>query len=412
MPESLLSRRLKLGTFLGIGLYVHWTFSLVIMFVALSSLGSGLVGIAFSIGQLFGIFLCVTLHEYGHAMAARQFGITTADITLLPIGGVARLRRMPRIPWQELVVAVAGPAVNVVIATLLLLGFLILTDGSVLWAVGSYLIAGIMGTPVSDAIHSIIFDIFTLPSVVGYFVVMLIVNIMLVVFNMIPAFPMDGGRVFRSLLAMIMDYRKATMIASRVGLACAALMALVALSADPPHPIPVLIAVFIGYAGIAEARHVEVMESVRGLRAGQVMLRSDLSLSMDTPLAEIANRWQSVAANGLPVVSSTGIVIGMLELQEVVDAVAADKDPMTTAGQLVDHGSWTGTVRVDEELESALLRTGRQRRQIPVVDSAGQLAGILDLDSMLVRGKLLKYVESAPYDLVESPEGEHFDATS
>jgi Zn-dependent protease len=412
LPESLLSRRLKLGTFLGIGLYVHWSFSLVIAFVAISSFGSGVAGITFSIAQLFGVFFCVTLHEYGHAMAARQFGIATADITLLPIGGVARLRRMPRIPWQELVVAVAGPAVNVVIAALLILGFLLVTDGAVLWAVTHYLISVITGAAVNDVVMSTIFDVFTLPSLLGFFVVMLVVNIMLVVFNMIPAFPMDGGRVFRSLLAMIMEYRKATTIASRVGLVCAALMAMLALSADPPHPIPVLIAVFIGYAGIAEARHVEVMESVRGLKAGQVMLRSEFGLQMDMPLAEIASRWQSVSIHALPVLSSKGIVVGMLELREVADAVAADKDPATTAGQLIDHGTSTGTVRVDEELESALMRTGRHRRQIPVVDSVGRLVGILDLDTMVVRGKLLKYAGSPPSELIESSDSEHFDQTT
>ena len=96
MPEGLLDRRLKLGTYLGIGLYVHWSFSLVVLFVALTSMGGGAIGVAFAIAQLLGVFFCVTLHEYGHAMAARAFGIGTADITLLPIGGVARLRRMPR----------------------------------------------------------------------------------------------------------------------------------------------------------------------------------------------------------------------------------------------------------------------------------------------------------------------------
>lgn len=412
MPESLLSRRLQLGTFLGIGLYVHWSFGLVIAFVALSSLGSGLFGIAFSIIQLFGIFFCVTLHEYGHAMAARHFGIATADITLLPIGGVARLRRMPRIPWQELVVAVAGPAVNVVIATILLLGFLLFTDGTVLSALISFVGGWITGGPVDDAVMSIIFDVFTLPSLIGFFVVMLMVNTMLVVFNLIPAFPMDGGRVFRSLLAMFLEYRKATTIASRVGLGCALFMGLMALSADPPHPIPVLIAVFIGYAGMAEARHVEVMESVRGLKAGQVMLHTTLGLPMDMQLREIVAHWRSVSIQAMPVLSSTGIVVGMLELREVGDAVAEGKDPTTTAGELVDHSVETGSVGVDEELESALLRTGRHRRQIPVVDGSGHLVGILDLDSMLVRGKLLKYAEPAPSEFIESAPGEHFDQTS
>lgn len=386
MPESLLNRRLKLGTFLGIGLYVHWTFALVIAYVALGSADQGMLGISFAVAQLLGVFLCVTLHEYGHAMAARQFGIGTADITLLPIGGVARLRRMPRIPWQELVVAVAGPAVNVVIAVSLILGFFVLTDASVLYALSDYLAWSFSGRPMDEAIVATVLDVFTSPSLIGFAVLMLIVNIMLVLFNMIPAFPMDGGRVFRSLLAMVMDYRKATTIASRVGLVCAALMAFFALTAG--SPIPVLIAAFIGYAGIAEARQVEVMEQVRGMTAGDVMIRTNVGLSMNTPLSEVAETWKSVSLPALPVVAITGTVVGMLRLSDVARALASGADPMTPAGQLVDHRTTTASLRVNEPLESALMRSGRQRRQLPVVDDDGRLQGIVDLDSMLLRTEL------------------------
>lgn len=394
MPESLLDRRLKLGTFLGIGLYVHWSFALVIAYVAISTRSLGALGVAFSITQLLGVFLCVTLHEYGHAMAARRFGIATADITLLPIGGVARLRRMPRIPWQELVVAIAGPAVNVVIVILLVLGFFLFTDASVLQALVSYFAFSLTGGEMNDAMAQTMIETFTSPSLIGFAVLMLIVNILLVVFNMIPAFPMDGGRVFRSLLAMKLEYRRATFIASRVGLVCAVLMAVYALSVDPPQLIPVLIAAFIAYAGISEARHVEVMESVRGLTAGQVMVRSEAALPMDTPLFEIIQRWQTIGLPALPVLSIAGSVVGMLRLRDVVEALEAGKDPATTAGQLIDHSTSVGTVLVDEDLESALLRTGKHRRQIPVVDVAGRLQGVLDLDSMLTRGELSKRLAS------------------
>ena len=128
----MLERRLKLGRFLGIGVYVHWTFGLLMAYVAYETQSQGLMGIAFGMAQLFAVFFCVTLHEYGHALAARKFGIPTIDITLLPIGGVARLQRMPRIAWQELVVAVAGPAVNVVIASLLLVGFYLFGGAEIL----------------------------------------------------------------------------------------------------------------------------------------------------------------------------------------------------------------------------------------------------------------------------------------
>jgi CBS-domain-containing membrane protein len=216
---------------------------------------------------------------------------------------------------------------------------------------------------------------------------------------------------------MKLEYRRATFIASRVGLACAALMAVYAMSADPPHLIPVLIAGFIAYVGISEARHVEVMESVRGLTAGQVMVRTEAALPMDMRLFEIIQRWQTVGMPALPVLSITGTVVGMLRLDEVIAALEAGKDPATTAGQLIDHSTAFGTVQVDEDLESALLRTGKHRRQIPVVDVASRLQGILDLDSMLTRGELSKRLASTdrlvwPDRRLESGPGERFDQTT
>ena len=392
MPESLLDRRLKLGRFLGIDLFVHWTFALVVLYVAMLASGTGASGVAFAVSQLLGVFLCVTLHEYGHAMAARQFGIGTADITLLPIGGVARLKQMPRIPWQELIVAVAGPAVNVVIAASLIVGFLALTDMSVLLATVRFFIAKMVGLPLDGATIATVNEAFDAPSMIGFAIAMLVVNIMLVVFNMIPAFPMDGGRVFRSVLAMGIDYRRATRIASRVGLGCAALLAFVALSADPPRWVPVLIAAFVGYAGMAEARQVEVMEAVRGLTVGDVMIHTKESISMDLPLDQLVMRWQSTQARALPVVSIVDTVVGMLQLRDVQAAINAGADPRTTAGQLVNRDIPLVTVRAHDDLESALAAAGRQRRQIPVVNQFDQLCGIIDLDTMILRRLLTKRV--------------------
>lgn len=399
MPESLLARRLKLGKFLGIGLYVHWTFGLLVLYVAISRRDEGLAGIAFWIALLFGVFLCVTLHEYGHAMAARAFGIGTADITLLPIGGVARLHRMPRIPWQELVVAVAGPAVNVVIALILMAGFFVMLGGDVL----NELTESLTFTetelategdvaPGNEATGAEPIEPAELtspaPSVWSFALMMLIVNVMLVLFNMIPAFPMDGGRVFRSLMAMVFDYRKATWVASRVGLVCAVLLACFTLSVDPTNPIPLLIAVFIGYAGLSEAKHVELTESIRGRTVSDVMIRSSLAIPMDTPLAEIVRHWRGIASTSIPVVSMVGTVVGMLSLREVTTAVDQGVDPATPAGQLVDHDRSVGSARADEMLESVLMRFGGGQRQIPVVDETGSLLGILDLDTMLSRRAL------------------------
>ncbi|MEM1068536.1 MAG: site-2 protease family protein [Planctomycetota bacterium] len=398
MPESLLNRRLKLGNFLGIDLFVHWSFALVVAYVAISTRDGGTTGMAFAIAQLLGVFLCVTLHEYGHAMAARRFGIGTADITLLPIGGVARLKSMPRIPWQELVVALAGPAVNVVIAAMIVGGLWIFTDGLILRGLAAE-VKDYLGIEVIDeALAESLFQILVAPSWLSYITVMLVVNCFLVAFNMIPAFPMDGGRVFRSVLAMVSDYRNATVIASRVGVVLAVLMAFVLLNANPTNPIPILIAAFIGYAGLAEARQVTVMESVRGLTAGRVMIRSQASIPMDLPLNEIRLCWQSSSAPALPVVTSDSRVIGMLRLTDIAEALATGVDPATTAARLVDRGTRVATLRENDALESALLRAGKHGRQIPVVDEQGLLTGIVDLDSMLARAEISRH---APMTLNE-----------
>lgn len=410
MPESLLGRRFMLGRFLGIGLYVHWTFALVIAYVAMVSSDTGVWGMAFAVIQLLGIFLCVTLHEYGHAIAARQFGISTADITLLPIGGVARLKRMPRIPWQELVIAVAGPAVNVAIAVSLFLLFFVLTDGAALISTVRYFVAATFGLPLDERSATTVSELFQAPSLAGFAITMLIVNLMLVVFNLIPAFPMDGGRVFRSVLAMGIDYRRATRIASRLGLACAGLLAVLALTSESPNFILVLIAVFVAYAGMAEARQVDVLESVRGLKVGDVMVPTATGLPMDTTLGDVVARYQATAVTALPVVSSIGTVVGMLPLGDVRRAIAEGVAANATAGQLIDRRKAQETVHVSEPLEAALMRGQRAARQIPVVDDLGQLCGVIDLETLVIRSELAK--QAAAYRQADSRGQFRFDQST
>jgi Zn-dependent protease len=189
-----------IGKVSGIKLRVHWTFFLLPIWIYFSSIfaGSSFAAAATSVLFVFAIFGCVLLHELGHALAARQFGIGTRDITLLPIGGIAALDRIPRNPAQELWIAVAGPLVNVVIAAVLF--------------------------------GAMVLSLIPPESAVALFLgQLLFANIALVVFNMIPAFPMDGGRVLRSSLAMFMEYAKATRIATSVGQACAIALGLLGL---------------------------------------------------------------------------------------------------------------------------------------------------------------------------------------
>lgn len=220
---------MKLGNPFGIGVFVHWTFGLLLAWIGLSSLfQNGVLGAVFSVLLIAALFGCVVLHELGHSLAARYFGIGTLDITLYPIGGVAKLERMPRDPAQELVIALAGPAVNVVIALLL---------------VPMVLLAGLPDFATAASPASFSEFAFTLLSA----------NILLVAFNMIPAFPMDGGRVLRAVLTMVRrDHSWATHVAARIGQGLAIVFGLIGLFSF--NLLWVILAGFIFLAAGAERR--------------------------------------------------------------------------------------------------------------------------------------------------------------
>lgn len=216
---------MKVGTFGGIGVYIHWSFWLLILVYLLSVTSSaGLAAGLYAVVFVLSIFACIVLHEFGHAAAAAVFGIPTADITLLPIGGMARLTRLPEKPSQELLIALAGPAVNVVIAGIL---FLLIAAG----------LATGMAAPGIEAGGD-------------FLVQLLFANVVLIVFNMLPAFPMDGGRVLRSLLAMRFGQLRATEIAARIGRWMALAFGLLGLIYM--HFGLILVAIFIFIAGTAE----------------------------------------------------------------------------------------------------------------------------------------------------------------
>jgi Zn-dependent protease len=191
--------RLRIGSGFGIPIYLHWTFFLVPVWILMqpqdSSLGLELLSTVAGL-----LFVCVVLHEFGHVLAARYFGIGTHDVTLYPIGGVARLKRMSERPLEEFVIAVAGPAVNVVIAVVLacvMLPLLFIYKNSL----------------ANDFVGKLGFAVLGL-------------NVLMVLFNLLPAFPMDGGRVFRAFLASFLSHHQATLIAVRVGMVMAILMAI------------------------------------------------------------------------------------------------------------------------------------------------------------------------------------------
>ncbi len=220
---------MKLGNPFGISIFVHWTFGLLLGWIGLTSLfQAGLGSAMISMFLIIALFGCVVLHELGHSLAARAFGIGTLDITLYPIGGVAKLARMPRDPVQELIIALAGPAVNVGIAILLVPVALLI--GLPQWSAGA-----------------------VLPATLSEFVFTLLsANIFLVLFNLVPAFPMDGGRVLRAFLAMRVSYVKATNIAARIGQGLAIAFGLLGLVTF--NLLWMILAAFVFFAAGAERR--------------------------------------------------------------------------------------------------------------------------------------------------------------
>ena len=342
----------KIGRFFGIDVFVHATFLLIIGWVAVTywleqrTLTAVLAGIGF----ILLLFLFVVLHEYGHALTARKFGIKTRDITLYPIGGVARLERMPEKPVEELWVALAGPAVNVVLAGILF-GWLLLSNT----------FEPLNGLTVSSG------------SLIER---LALVNLWLVLFNLVPAFPMDGGRVLRALLAMRMDYVKATQTAASIGQGLAFLFGLIGLFGNPSL---LFIAFFVWIGASQEASMVQMKNSISGIPVTRTMLTDYKSLSPDDTLAQAVALLLAGSQHDFPVVDARGQVAGILERDRFMAALAQHGQ----SARVMDF------IRKDlppvdsyDMLENALLRLQESgARTLPVMH-AGQFVGLITAENI------------------------------
>ncbi len=311
----------RLGRVAGVDIFVHWTFLLLLAWVAGNQFTEGgVTGALRSMALILAVFFCVVLHEFGHALAARLFGVPTKDITLLPIGGVARMERTPRDPRQELAIALAGPMVNVLIATLLLAGIWFLGDPAHLLSAG----AG------------------NLP-----FVVMLLwFNVVVVFFNMLPAFPMDGGRVLRALLAMRMNYLKATQVAASVGQFVAVAFVVIGLMSNW---MLALVGVFVYLGAQGEAASVRIHELAKDALVRDAMISSFATVDASDSLTVASRMLLSGSQRDFPVTRNQR-VIGMIErsillqsLQEQdhdrpVTTIMTDQVPVLQDSQPLENG--------------------------------------------------------------------------
>jgi Zn-dependent protease/CBS domain-containing protein len=344
----------------GIGIYVHWTFLILLGFIVYLQMrqeDATVLKAAVSVVFVLVLFGCVVLHELGHALTARRFGIHTLDITLLPIGGVARLERMPDDPIQELLVALAGPAVNVVIAGLLAVALL---------AMGALASVFDMGTQ----------SFLRIDSVAGFLLQLLVVNVILVVFNMLPAFPMDGGRVLRALLATQLSYVQATHIAALVGQAMAIFFFVAGLFTGAL--MLMFIAIFVYLGAQAEARSAELRSVFLGVSVGDAMVTRFQTLSPDDPIEHATDELLAGHQHDFPVVVD-GQVIGILSRSDIVSALSKGGenhrvgDVMRPDCQLLDES---------ERLDRAVARMQQlQCSTLPVVRQ-GKLVGLLTSENI------------------------------
>jgi Zn-dependent protease len=342
---------LKIGRFAGIDVYMHFTFLLLIGWVALLHWRQGQSIAAAAAGVIFilAVFLCVVLHEFGHALAARRYGIKTRDIILLPIGGVARLERLPTNPLQELWVALAGPAVNVVIAA-----------GLFIW---------LKSTASFEPLQM-------LTMTTGPFLErILAVNLFLVAFNMIPAFPMDGGRVLRAILATRKDYARATQIAASIGQGIAVFFGLIGLFYNP---MLLFIAFFVWIGAAQEASSAQMKSAIGGIPVRQAMLTDFKTLHKGDSLERAVELTLAGSQKDFPVVSN-GHIEGILTQTDLLKALSArEQHPTVTSAMQKNF------VTVDslEMLESAFAKLKDCNCHTLPVTLNGKLAGLLTMDNL------------------------------
>jgi Zn-dependent protease len=353
----------KLGRIAGIPLYVHWTFLILLAYIGYthySASGGDPWETLEGVLMLLAVFGCVVLHELGHALMARRFGVGTADITLLPIGGVARLQRIPENPGQELAIALAGPAVNVALVVLL---------GGILAATGQF------GTELLDP-RGLLFR-----GDVPFLQNLLAINVILAIFNMIPAFPMDGGRVLRALLAMSMSYPKATRTAASVGQFIAIGFGLFGLTNT--LPMFLLVALFVWLGAEAEARQVEERASLRGVSVRDAMLTDYRSLAPTATLGEAAELLLAGSQQDFPVIEGEGEPVGVLTRDALFAGLARDG----REGRVGEHArAGLKGVEADSPLVPALARLREGDGPCLQVVEAGRPVGLLTLENI---GELL-----------------------
>jgi Zn-dependent protease/predicted transcriptional regulator len=342
----------RIGRIAGTDIKLHVTFVLLVGWWAYMGYEEGgLSGALSGALSLLALFTCVLLHEFGHILMARRFGVRTPDVLLLPIGGVARLERIPEVPRQELLIALAGPAVTLGIVVVL---HIILTLGGSQAPIGQ------------------------LSPVEPFLALLRDVNIYLLLFNLIPAFPMDGGRVLRAVLASRLGRVRGTRIAATLGQMLAMAGGLYGITAG--RPILILIAFFVFLGANAEATAVETQAAGDGLQVRQMMVTDFRTIPIHAPLSQAVDLLLSGEQREFPVVDNSGRTEGMLTRDNLILGLSQRGADSTVAQAMTaDVPVVDPTLGFDDALQR--LRES-QLPAIPVIDKTGALVGLLTKDNI------------------------------
>jgi Zn-dependent protease/CBS domain-containing protein len=335
----------SIGRITGTEIRIHITFFLLLIWIFAASYGSGGADAAWS-GVLFIIlvFACVVAHEFGHIFAARAFGVNTPDVTLLPIGGVARLERIPEDPIQEFLIAIAGPLVNVAIVLLLM----VFADANI----GS-------GAAIENGKVSLVDRLAS-------------ANLFLALFNIIPAFPMDGGRILRALLGIRLGFVRATEIAAQIGQVLAFVLGFVGLFYNP---VLIFIAIFVYLAASSEAHMVALRAMSRGVPVSAAMMTQFVTLKPDEPIEQAVTTLLQTSQSEFPVVDEAGKPVGLLGRADIIRSLK-ELGPGATVAKVMSAA--LPTIGLSRCLSDALtLLQEKTAPAVAVVEADGRLAGLI-----------------------------------
>lgn len=352
-----MSWSIKLGRIFGIDIKMHLTFLFILVWGAFAYGGNA--GPLYGVIVTLGLFTLVLLHELGHSLAAMGYGIPVKDITLLPIGGVARLERMPEKPVQELVVALAGPAVNVLLAVILLPIVVVL--------------GMIQSVPLS-------LSLFMESSLLGLLTFLLSANISLAIFNMIPAFPLDGGRVFRALLGFFTDYAKATQIVATVGRMLAVGLGLIAVFSGQFWLA--IISLFIFLVGGQEAQAVAARSVLRSAQAGQALRENTVALTPEATIGQIAPMMHRIRRPDFVVMDpANGEFLGIVTSGNLSRALQHGQW-FRRVSEIMQHARSVPIVALNTPLDEVQEKLGQTSSRVAAVYDGLSFRGVISLDDI------------------------------